>query len=196
MPRMRRSSTRLSPWRRRSSWKSSRKGLRRPSSCRFLAVTVARRPRASTSAARCRRTRVTTSLWKRVSGTHSPTRFGCVPQRAFDPWQRTRLAPGRRHRQVVGSEHRIRCGLIAALAAAGVLHAHTATSAEADARTSSAPALLDESQVKAAFLYNFIKFIEWPQTLFADAQSPYVIGVLSRNPISTELERLVQGRSI
>jgi len=93
----------------------------------------------------------------------------------------------------------IRSGLIAALAATVVLHglvAHADTSAETDARPVSSPTVVDESQVKAAFLYNFIKFIEWPQNLFADAQSPYVIGVLSRDLFSTELERLTQGRNI
>lgn len=33
-------------------------------------------------------------------------------------------------------------------------------------------------QVKAAFIYNFIKFVEWPQEKLPEKNSPYVIGVL------------------
>jgi len=53
-----------------------------------------------------------------------------------------------------------------------------------------------ECQVKAAFLYNFAKFIQWPAQTFASADSPIVIGVLGQNPISGELEKAVQGRKI
>jgi len=53
-----------------------------------------------------------------------------------------------------------------------------------------------EYQVKAAFLYNFTKFIEWPPERFADATSPIVIGVLGRNPLGDELEKIVRGRRV
>jgi hypothetical protein len=53
-----------------------------------------------------------------------------------------------------------------------------------------------EYQVKAAFLYNFTKFVEWPPASFADATSPIVIGVLGQNPFGHELERIVQGRTV
>ncbi|MES2571339.1 MAG: YfiR family protein [Verrucomicrobiota bacterium] len=51
-------------------------------------------------------------------------------------------------------------------------------------------------QLKAAFLYKFIKFVEWPPQSFADAQSPIVIGVLGINPFGSELEDLVRDRTI
>lgn len=53
-----------------------------------------------------------------------------------------------------------------------------------------------EYQVKAAFLYNFTKFVEWPRERFADATSPIVIGVLGRNPFGDVLGKIVQGRTV
>ena len=53
-----------------------------------------------------------------------------------------------------------------------------------------------EYQVKAAFLYNFAKFIEWPSGSFDGADSPIVIGVFGENPFGNELERLAKDHSI
>lgn len=39
-----------------------------------------------------------------------------------------------------------------------------------------------EYEVKAAFLYNFVKFIEWPAGSFADDQSPLTFCVLGDDP--------------
>ena len=39
-----------------------------------------------------------------------------------------------------------------------------------------------EYQVKAAFLYNFIKFVDWPAEETADANSPIIIGILGEDP--------------
>lgn len=38
-----------------------------------------------------------------------------------------------------------------------------------------------EYQVKAAYIYNFAKFINWPESTFHDAKAPLVIGVLGTN---------------
>jgi len=53
-----------------------------------------------------------------------------------------------------------------------------------------------EYRLKAAFLCNFTKFIEWPAARFADAASPVVIGVLAKNPFGAELEKIAQGRTV
>lgn len=53
-----------------------------------------------------------------------------------------------------------------------------------------------EYQVKAAFLYNFAKFVEWPASSFENEGSPLVIGVFGENPFGSELENLVRGRKI
>lgn len=53
-----------------------------------------------------------------------------------------------------------------------------------------------EYQVKAAFLYNFTKFVEWPpETLGADGE-PIVIAVLGKNPFGGELENVVRERKV
>ena len=53
-----------------------------------------------------------------------------------------------------------------------------------------------EYQVKAAFLYNFTKFVEWPSPHFATEDRPIVIGVLGRNPFGEELEQITKGRRV
>ncbi|HEY1786595.1 MAG TPA: YfiR family protein [Verrucomicrobiae bacterium] len=53
-----------------------------------------------------------------------------------------------------------------------------------------------EYQVKAAFLYNFGKFVEWPTNDFASTNSPLVIGVYGENPFGNDLASVVQGRNI
>jgi hypothetical protein len=53
-----------------------------------------------------------------------------------------------------------------------------------------------EYQIKAAFLYNFTKFVEWPADRFESAEQPIVIGVLGRNQFGDELEKIVQGRKV
>jgi hypothetical protein len=53
-----------------------------------------------------------------------------------------------------------------------------------------------EYQLKAAFLFNFAKFVEWPPEAFAEPGAPFIIGVLGDNPFGGELERTIQGKSI
>ncbi len=47
-----------------------------------------------------------------------------------------------------------------------------------------------EQLLKAAFLYNFAKFVEWPVTAFADEQAPLTICVLGTGPLGAELDHL------
>jgi hypothetical protein len=61
---------------------------------------------------------------------------------------------------------------------------------------SAADPVPSEYQVKAAFLYNFAKFVDWPAPSFPDANSPIVIGVVGENPFGNALEQLAQGRRI
>jgi hypothetical protein len=55
---------------------------------------------------------------------------------------------------------------------------------------------LSEYRLKAAFLFNFAKFVEWPQQAFAEPKSPIVIGVLGDNPFGTDLEETVRNKLI
>lgn len=53
-----------------------------------------------------------------------------------------------------------------------------------------------EYQIKAAFLYNFTKFVDWPDACFASDAAPIVIGVLGDNPFGEELEAAVRARRV
>jgi len=60
---------------------------------------------------------------------------------------------------------------------------------EARAQTASAR----EYQIKAAFLFNFSQFVEWPPDAFSDPQAPLIIGVLGNDPFGTFLDEAVRG---
>jgi hypothetical protein len=51
-----------------------------------------------------------------------------------------------------------------------------------------------EYRVKAAFLYNFSKFVEWPSSAFGGGDRPFVIGVLGNDPFGADLNRAVEGK--
>lgn len=57
-----------------------------------------------------------------------------------------------------------------------------------------------EYKIKAAYLYNLSKFIEWPEEKGQDAETAFTICVYGRNPFGDSLEKLrehkVKGRSI
>lgn len=64
--------------------------------------------------------------------------------------------------------------------------------AAADSRAASA----SEWQVKSAFLYNFTKFVEWPQTTLSSPSQPIVIGVLGEPTLAQQLAAVVAGRNV
>jgi YfiR/HmsC-like len=58
-----------------------------------------------------------------------------------------------------------------------------------------------EYQVKAAFLYNFAKFVEWPSSSFSDTSTPLRICIFGQDPFGQELrdianEKIVNGRKL
>ena len=53
-----------------------------------------------------------------------------------------------------------------------------------------------EHQVKAAFLYNFAKFVEWPAEALPDSTTPIVIGVLGPDPFGADLDRTLAGKLV
>jgi hypothetical protein len=53
-----------------------------------------------------------------------------------------------------------------------------------------------EYQIKAAFLFNFAKFVEWPPKALAGTKSPIVIGLLGANPFGDDLTRTIRGKTI
>lgn len=54
----------------------------------------------------------------------------------------------------------------------------------------------DEYQIKAAFLFNISKFVEWPQDAFKAPDDPVTICVLGANPFGGALEDAVRGKLI
>jgi hypothetical protein len=54
----------------------------------------------------------------------------------------------------------------------------------------------NEYQVKAAFLYNFAKFIDWPGEAFAGPSAPLIIGVVGDDPFGGALDQAINGKSI
>jgi hypothetical protein len=55
---------------------------------------------------------------------------------------------------------------------------------------------LSEYQVKAAYLFNFLKFVEWPENSFTDPLAPIVIGVVGEDPFGNALPQVVIGKTV
>jgi hypothetical protein len=53
-----------------------------------------------------------------------------------------------------------------------------------------------ERQVKAAYLYRFAGFVDWPEGSFARADSPLLIGVAGNDALAEQAEQMVAGRSV
>ena len=51
-----------------------------------------------------------------------------------------------------------------------------------------------EYEVKAAFLFNFTKFVEWPENAFTNPRAPIVIGVIGDDPFGESLVHIVEGQ--
>ena len=53
-----------------------------------------------------------------------------------------------------------------------------------------------EYEIKAAFLLNFTKFVEWPPAAFADSNSLFAICILGRDPFGRTLDDIVEGEVV
>ena len=51
-----------------------------------------------------------------------------------------------------------------------------------------------QEQARAIFLYNFAKFVEWPESAFADSAAPLKIAVVGHAEVARALERVVKGK--
>lgn len=61
----------------------------------------------------------------------------------------------------------------------------------------SAPALPapGEYQVKAVFLFNFARFVDWPAITFFGANAPFALCVYGDDPFGADLDAVVRGES-
>ncbi|HYP17948.1 MAG TPA: YfiR family protein [Opitutus sp.] len=56
--------------------------------------------------------------------------------------------------------------------------------------------LTREADVKAALLYNFTQFVQWPPASFEESGGRLVIGILGRDPFGSVLDDLVAGETV
>jgi len=61
---------------------------------------------------------------------------------------------------------------------------------------SAQPPAAKEYNLKAAFLFNFTQFVEWPSTSFSSSQDPFIIGILGKDPFGAYLDETVSGEKI
>jgi len=57
-------------------------------------------------------------------------------------------------------------------------------------------AALQEYQVKAAFLFNFAQFVDWPAPALPLPGAPLVIGILGEDPFGNTLDEIVRGEQV
>ena len=79
---------------------------------------------------------------------------------------------------------RIAASLIAAIAAVYVMAVWTHVTAQT----------YTETEVKAAFIYKFTSFIEWPKESFPDKSSRFRIGILGDDPFGNVLDDTLKGK--
>jgi len=51
-------------------------------------------------------------------------------------------------------------------------------------------------QVEAKYLYNFARFVDWPDSTFSDSKSPIIIGVFDKDPFGIDLDKTVENEKI
>ncbi len=59
-----------------------------------------------------------------------------------------------------------------------------------------AQAPMDESQVKAMFVYNFLKFVEWPVAATAGAKDPFVVLIIGEGSTADATEHFLESKTI
>ena len=92
---------------------------------------------------------------------------------------------GRRHTRVR------RLGLVI-----GLLIASQAAGLDRGSLARAQDAQPTEYEVKAAFLYNFARFIEWPADAFDGPQTPLVIGILGEDPFGSALDDIIARKTV
>lgn len=53
-----------------------------------------------------------------------------------------------------------------------------------------------EQEVKAAYLFKFLSYVEWPAAAFGGPHAPFVIGVLESEEVRGALAGIVRGREV
>jgi len=58
------------------------------------------------------------------------------------------------------------------------------------------PQALPEYVVKAGFLFNFAKYVEWPAEAFEKAETPISIGIVGADPFGDGLEKALKNKTV
>lgn len=58
------------------------------------------------------------------------------------------------------------------------------------------PPAASERSVKAAFLFKFLTYVEWPELAFSAPEAPIVIGVVNADDIAAELSQITASRTV
>jgi hypothetical protein len=53
-----------------------------------------------------------------------------------------------------------------------------------------------EYGLKATFIYNFVRFVDWPEEVFRSASDPLRLVVIGHDPFNGALDRLLAGKTI
>lgn len=101
--------------------------------------------------------------------------------KAFPPW----FPAGRIVAGVRGGVHLVGAGLAAIFL---VMLAAQTVSAQNPANR--------EYLIKAAYLYNLGRYVQWPKASLADANSPFVIGVLEPDPFGESLNVIARTKDL
>jgi hypothetical protein len=83
----------------------------------------------------------------------------------------------------------LRLGRAAATAVAAAL-------ALAPPAAAAEPQRAAEHEVKAAFLFHFTRFVEWPRGAFATPEAPFTVCVLGDDPFGAGLDTVFRGESV
>jgi hypothetical protein len=59
-----------------------------------------------------------------------------------------------------------------------------------------AQAPMDESQVKAMFVYNFLKFVEWPVNASLRAKDPFVVLIIGEGATADATEHFLESKTL
>jgi hypothetical protein len=87
----------------------------------------------------------------------------------------------------------IRAAFLLALASLTVCVVTVVEARSSDAAGNEA---FDEYKVKAAFLFNFVRFVDWPAPAFDHPAAPIVLGIVGQDPFGDGIDRLVDGKTV
>jgi hypothetical protein len=94
-----------------------------------------------------------------------------------------------RYRSAVSRSQPLRCALAVSICL-GIF------AAVSPAYSQQGIAINREYAIKAAFLYHFLTYINWPEATLADPQQPFVIGVYHEDPFGAVLDKIAETKQV